>query len=351
MYYFGLNFVCYQLTIMYFKPPVMRRFIFLLSMLSLILITACSKQERKGLLPMVTGKPGEIILVIDPYLWESDLGKFFVDFCNMPVEALPVDEPSYSLVHIPADGLNRIFKGHRNIILTDVSDQYKESRIIVQRNVWAYPQLLIKITGPKDSSLIAYLNENRDKLKNLLEVDERNRIIENYRKNRAKGIDEMLKQEHHVSISVPAGYDVGVDSADFVWLTHEVADMTQGILIYNYPYTDTNTFSADYLVNKRNEFVRKYVPGPVDGSYMKTESDYPVIFTENVKNGEYMAELRGLWRLEKAFMGGPFISHTMLDEPRNRVVTVEGFVYAPSLDKRLYIREVEAILYTFDVVD
>ena len=318
---------------------------------TLIMGPGCKKTERKGLLPMVTGKPGEVVLVIDPYLWESDLGQFFADFCNEPVEALPVDEPSYSLVHIPSDGFNRIFKGHRNIILTDISNQYTEPSIIVQRNVWAHPQLVVKVVGPNDSRLISYLHENSERLRSLIEVDERNRTIENYRKNRAKGIDEMLKQRHQVSISVPSGYDVGVDSTNFVWLTHEVADLAQGVLIYYYPYTDTNTFTSDYLVGRRNEFARRFVPGPVDGSYMKTENQFPVIFRENAKNGEYMAELRGLWRLEKAFMGGPFISHTVLDEPRNRVVTVEGFVYAPSLDKRLYIRELEAILYTFDIVD
>jgi hypothetical protein len=255
------------------------------------------------------------------------------------------------LIHIPSDGFTRIFKGHRNIIMTDISNQHSEPRIIVQRNVWAYPQLLIKVVGPKDSTTIAYLNENSSKLRNLLQVDERNRIIENYKKNRAKGIDERLKQQHDVSISVPAGYKVGVDSSNFIWLTHEVADMTQGVLIYYYPYTDESTFTPTYLVNKRNQFTRKFVPGPVDGSYMTTESQYPVIFSENAKNGEYMVEMRGLWKLEKAFMGGPFISHTILDEPRNRVVTVEGFVYAPSLDKRLYVREVEAILHTFGIVD
>ena len=329
----------------------MRNYITLLAMFTMVLATTCIKKEKKGLLPMVTGKPGEIVLVIEPYLWESQLGQFFIDFSSEPVEALPVDEPSYTLVHIPSDGFNRIFKGHRNIILTDISRQYAEPRIIVQRNVWAYPQLLIKVSGANDSSLIAYLHENGQKLRDLLETEERNRIIENYRKNRAKGIDEMLKREHHFSISVPSGYDLGVDSSDFIWLTHEVADMSQGVLIYYYPYTDTNTFTREYLVTKRNEFTRKYIPGPVAGSYMKTETEYPVIFRENVKNGKYMAELRGLWRLEKAFMGGPFISHTLLDEARNRVVTVEGFVYAPSLDKRLYVREIEAILYTFVIVD
>jgi hypothetical protein len=69
------------------------------------------------------------------------------------------------------------------------------------------------------------------------------------------------------------------------------------------------------------------------------------------KNGEYLVELRGLWRLENAFMGGPFISHTILDEKNNRIVTVEGFVYAPSLDKRNYVRELEAILQTFELVN
>ncbi len=70
-----------------------------------------------------------------------------------------------------------------------------------------------------------------------------------------------------------------------------------------------------------------------------------------VKNDSYLAEMKGLWKLEKAFMGGPYLSHTMLDEKNNRVVTVEGFVYAPSLDKRNYVRELEAIIQTFEVVD
>ncbi len=227
------------------KPPEMRRSVLLLSIISIILVTGCTNQDDRGMLPMVTGKPGEVLLIIDPYLWNSNLGQFFTDFCNEPIEALPADEPSYTLIHIPYDGFNRIFKGHRNIIMTDISSQHTQPRIVVQRNVWAYPQLLIKVIGPKDSSTIAYLNENSTRLQNLLQVDERNRIIENYRKNRAKGIDERLKQQHNVSISVPAGYDVGVDSSNFVWLTHEVSRHDTGctdllLSIYRGKYFYTN---------------------------------------------------------------------------------------------------------------
>lgn len=323
----------------------------LIALLVLLSLSSCLKKDRKGIKPMVTGKPGEVLLVIDPYLWESSIGEFFVDMCTEPFEALPVDEPKFDLIHIPSSGFTKLFKSHRNIFLTKISDQHKEPRIIVQRDVWAYPQLVVNLIGPNDSSMVAYLKANRQKLISLLEVDERNRTIQNYRKNRAKGIDQILKTHHGVSISVPAGYDLGVDTSDFVWLAHEVADMNQGVLIYHYPYTDTNTFTPEYLVEKRNEFTRKYVPGPTPGSYMKVEPEYPVIFREMSKNGTYLVELRGLWKLEKAFMGGPFISHTMLDEKRNRIVTVEGFVYAPSLDKRNYVRELEAILQTFQVVE
>ena len=45
-------------------------------------------------------------------------------------------------------------------------------------------------------------------------------------------------------------------------------------------------------------------------------------------------------------MGGPFVSHIRLDEENQRVVVVEGFVYAPETNKRNYIRRLEAALFT-----
>jgi len=63
----------------------------------------------------------------------------------------------------------------------------------------------------------------------------------------------------------------------------------------------------------------------------------------------YTVEVRGLWRVEGDFMGGPFVSLTTVDEARNRVVTVEGYVFAPRYNKRNYLREVEAVVYSLDI--
>jgi hypothetical protein len=55
--------------------------------------------------------------------------------------------------------------------------------------------------------------------------------------------------------------------------------------------------------------------------------------------------------MENALMGGPFMSLTMYDEKRDRIVTVDGYVFAPYFRKMEYMREVEAILRSFTFAD
>ena len=43
-------------------------------------------------------------------------------------------------------------------------------------------------------------------------------------------------------------------------------------------------------------------------------------------------------------MGGPFVSITTLDTKNSRMITIDGYVFAPEFDKREYLREVEAII-------
>ena len=87
------------------------------------------------------------------------------------------------------------------------------------------------------------------------------------------------------------------------------------------------------------------MPGTFPGSYMATDTAW-VTYTPTTVNGKYCGVLRGLWYMKGDMMGGPFVSHARLDEKNNRVVVVEGFVFAPETDKRNFIRRVESALYT-----
>lgn len=53
--------------------------------------------------------------------------------------------------------------------------------------------------------------------------------------------------------------------------------------------------------------------------------------------------------MENDGMGGPFVSHSRVDTVNNRVIVVEGFVFAPEKMKRGLIRRLEGALYTLNL--
>jgi hypothetical protein len=59
--------------------------------------------------------------------------------------------------------------------------------------------------------------------------------------------------------------------------------------------------------------------------------------------------MEGLWKVENDFMGGSFISFTLVDEDADEFVTVEAFVYDPRGDIRDIIRRLEAVLWTIEL--
>jgi hypothetical protein len=79
---------------------------------------------------------------------------------------------------------------------------------------------------------------------------------------------------------------------------------------------------------------------------MTTEKRIPALFGVTEHNKNYAAETRGLWILENDFMGGPYIALDELDAVNQRIVSVFGYVYAPSKDKRNYLQQVEAMVYS-----
>jgi hypothetical protein len=91
-------------------------------------------------------------------------------------------------------------------------------------------------------------------------------------------------------------------------------------------------------------FTERAVPGPLDGSFMKINTVYPVQYTETQLADRYASELRGLWDVEGAIMGGSFVCRALLDERFDRVIYIHAFLFAPGKDKRNYMRQLEAIM-------
>ncbi|PLX07611.1 MAG: hypothetical protein C0596_10130 [Marinilabiliales bacterium] len=187
-------------------------------------------------------------------------------------------------------------------------------------------------------------------MKLFLEAD-RDRWIAQLSKNVNQTVADKLMDKYNISIKIPANYYLDVYDDNFAWISHEARQYTMAIFVYTYPLTDSTEFTTSYLIKERNKVLKENVPGSREGSYMTTEVKYDYPYLETIThNGLETAVMRGLWRVQGDFMGGPFVSYTKIDKPRKRVVCVEAYVYYPNEETRDKIRQLEGIIYTYDLV-
>lgn len=295
-----------------------------------IFIFGCKDEKKNLLMPSAGGKAGEVVLVIDGQQWTNTVGDEFKNKFLKAYPALPQAEPIFDLVHISYSSFSKMFKLHRNIVLVKVASKYKEPKIIIQNNLWAKPQIVLNILAPDDSSMALLLREKGDIIIDRLLKAEKERFINSYIKYEEKKIGTKLNKKFSASLIVPKGYSLATDTSNFVWLSKEEPELSQGIFVYSYAKDSKVELTTDFIVAKRNEFLKKYVPGQLSGSYMQTERVYYEPFIRNIiENNQKIYELRGLWRVENDYMGGPFISSSIVDEKNNIVICADAFVYAP----------------------
>jgi hypothetical protein len=272
-----------------------------------------------------------------------------------PVEMLNQVEPMFNVVRITARDFKHLLPSYRNILKVKASPDVKETAILAQYNVVASPQIVLTFQGPSIQAMVEYLKANGATLLQVLEMAERNRTIEYAKKQGAKALEKIVKEEFDVEMPISNGYLFRAESEDFVWASNEYPVASQGFFIYTHPFNGKASTTTEALVKARNEFAKR-IPGPADGSYMATvkripniEDDGYVDFLPQRKvvkiNGREWIELRGFWEVKGDFMGGPFVSYTTLDERTGELFTLDCYVYSPKYGKRNFLRPLEHLVF------
>ena len=321
----------------------------ILAALATMIFAGCNNVREK-VLPQISGKAGEVVVVIEDQVWKSTADTI-INILKADVPGLPQSEPMFDVVRIPNSAFTEIFQRHRNIISCRIASDSTASTKVAY-DLWATPQTVIQIMAPSAQALEQLFSDNRDKIVGLLLKAEQDRIIKNYSTFPERQVMDKLAKATGVIMTIPKGYTFDMDTNNFVWISHETPEISQGLFVYYYDYTDSLMLTCDNLIAMRNRMCKAYVGGPSDGSYMTTDMHEGITtFSSFNFRGHYTAELRGLWRTEGDYMGGPFVSITQYDEKHGRIVTVDGYVYAGKKDKRNYMRQVEAIMSTMEFVE
>ncbi|RHJ85482.1 DUF4837 family protein [Parabacteroides sp. AM08-6] len=316
----------------------------LISFLALLLMMgACGSGP---VMRNATGFAYEIVVVMDKADWDAPAGKAIKSELTSAIPGLPQAEPAFKITYVTPDQFNGLLTYVRNVLVVKIDKSlYTKVSLRYERNRYAKNQVIMVMTSPTADEITKYIEDNPRTLVDFFSKCETNRTVEQLQKDHSSLVKEHLMDKFDISLYAPSNMTYYRDTTGFFWASNNAKTGRTDLIVYAFPYTDKETFTADYLIAKRDSVLKANLPGSFPGSYMKTQK-YGTTYTPTTINGKYCGVLRGLWEMEGDMMGGPFVSHTYLDEKNNRVIVAEGFVFAPETDKRNYIRRIESALHT-----
>lgn len=351
----------------------MKKFSLYLFPLLLTLIWACDDKEmvqNDSDLPRVSTVPNEILIVMDSSQWKAELGEKIREIYAAPIPGLPQEEASLNVRYVSPRYFKGFLKLYPNIVfVTTLDNRSKDSRVMrtyftessleqirenpdifmfARENEFARGQQVLHLFSQTEEGLLQKLEQNKEKLYKYFLEFERERLSRKlFTGLPGKELTNYVQKRHGVRLHFPVGYEVAVEKENFIWLRMLDPKIDKNIWVGYQQYDDENVFNTENILKLRSKFAKSYIWGKDSTTYMRIEENVPV--TTNTVNfkSQYAIEMRGLWRLNEMYMGGPFISYTFVDEATNRLYYIEGFVYAAGEEKREPIRELEAILHTF----
>lgn len=323
----------------------MKKLFLLLSFISILLISCSTDGKDNKFIPDSVGKPYEIFVISEPDIFRSSVGDSIKSTLEQEMHMINNSERSLQLVNIPPSNFKNLTKKHRNIIIFQVGDNYPVSRMYTVEDEYAKPQMITVLQAPTTDELEVLITEKRDSIKKQFEAEELDRFAVKAAKVIETKSVNLVKDMFKLDIKLPKGF-VRRNSIepDFLWISYELPEASQGVVIYDFPYTGEPITNAS-IIEARNKFVAN-IPGELPNSFMTTSDMFEPETESKEINGRVWEETRGFWRVENDFMGGPFVSYSTIDEKNKRVVVVDWYVYSPNPNKgqRNYLRQLEGIM-------
>ena len=309
-----------------------------------VLLTSCIGTD-KFVLRNSLGKVNKVMVVTKVSHWNGDVGSAVRNSFGDLVIGLPQPEPVLSVSQIAPNGLNSMMKVSRNILIIGKGE--KED-FYIKKNVYAQPQIIIYVYGTDDASIIKIFNKHK---KEIIDAYISSDILMTQNIFKRKKLDDSqfkTLQNLGVSFTAPGNFKTVDDTGDFLWLRQHLTSGiaktgSNNILVYSVPIED-ETKIAENIIAVRNSIGKKYIPGTdPETMHMITEEAYTPFTSEVVLDGKKTFETRGKWEVKNDFMAGPFLNYSVVDKKNNRIIVFEGFTYAPSVNKRAFLFELEAI--------
>jgi hypothetical protein len=339
-------------------------------LLAIIVLAGCSADDNPDYLPKASGKPGDMLIIMDSLQWKGTLGHEVRKVFAMPVPGMPQNEPMFNIVFLHPSSAGLLHQ-MRNIVYVFTLDQKTSGSIFLKRKFseqtinkirsdtafhlstrkdeFAKSQHVMYLFASTEDQLIRYLHAQKQNMVDYFNKMERERLVRLMTYS-ANSPSQFMPREWKSNMRVPLTYKLADKAKDFVWFRLIGPNSDRDIVIARKPYTSEYQLLPDSLIEWRDQILKQYIfedPEKPD-SYLVTELEDSKVQARQIKfNTHFSIELRGLWRTNNHTMGGPFLSYAVVDQGTGLLYYLEGFAYNPGRDKREMLRELETILWTF----
>lgn len=317
----------------------------LISFMTFMFVVSCGNKKESSdndlFLPEASGAINSVSVVTTNDLWDGRIGEAIRGILAQPIYGLPQDEPMFTINQIPPSVFSGFVTKNRTVLKIEPN---KPANFTIKNNVYAKPQKVITISGKSREEIIDVLTKNESKIIETF----RNQELDERQRQMAKSPHDfkVIEEKFGLTMQFASIYRIAKEADDFLWIRKDITTGSNNIMIYELPIDaiKKNDSVVNQIIKIRDSIGKQYIEGPVEGSYLVTENAYTPFHGETVINDKPTLETKGIWDVKNAFMGGPFINYAIEDKGTQRWVVIEGFAFAPSVEKRNYMLELESII-------
>ena len=337
----------------------------LLLLLTAFIVMACGEVKVAA-----TGQDDEILVFADDSTWailDSAVLETFQD-----TVLTPQPEPWYSIKRVPFEDYSTYEQQVYRIVLAPLNGTGQVATFVKESLEPSVQQL---VTDGKDFVFNKYDSKARGQLlmflvaadlpslKSVLETKGTDLLyyfrsmalkreladLASERSYQKLGIERSLLDRYEWTMTVQHDFFVAIDSAEsrFFWMRRaNPTDMERWIFVSWLDAPNPNMLTDKYAISVRDSLTRQHLRTVSEDAHVEI-APYNLEIQNISFLGRFAYEMRGNWRFSDKSGGGPFVNYTFYDERSRRIYVVDGSIFAPRVEKKKLILQVDAILHTF----
>ena len=343
-----------------------------------VALAACETIEAPR--PYARGDAEQIQVVTDSATWQGPVGDAIRAELGRPVATLPSNQGAFKLKLTELTPRSfPLLKASPHVLFVGAVDAPGEigdfvrarvgeanlpalrsgqsAAVNLRPDLWADGQLVAIATAASDSALAAQIVQRGDELRRAFGESARERTSqEMFSRLRQTEVEAEMMEAHGFSVGVQRDYvqvqdttvTVAGRTGTFVRFRRVLVDTWRDFFVFAQDGV-TERPPAPELAALTDSLLARFAVGTNDGSYVQTDDQRPTTLDTVTVAGRPALERRGLWYMTNDVMGGAYISHAWHDPEADRLYLYYGMTFAPdrTLDKRKFLRQMEAVPYTF----